>query len=376
VPANGTIHLAVTGHGGVPATNVAAVVLNVTVTAPTRSGYITVYPDGTTRPRTSNLNYLPHQSIPNLVLAPVGANGKVDLYNSSTGTTHLVADVFGYILGGSLPTGGPSATTPCGFGGTGAYSHVVWIWMENKGYGSVIGSSAAPYENAIATTCGLADNYATITHPSLPNYIAATGGSTFGITDDKGPSVHPVASESIFSQVAAAGLTWKGYDESMPAPCTLTNSGLYAVRHNPATYFTGIRTACKNQDVPLEGNLTADIGSGSLPSFSFVTPNKCNDTHDCDVATGDAWLSTWVSAILDGPNYRAGNTLVVITWDEGGGADGRIPTIVIAPTVPSGTVASTASTHYSLLRTTEDLLGLPALGNAQAATSLASAFHL
>jgi PKD repeat protein len=99
VAAGGTVHLQVLGRGGVPVSGVSAVVLNVTVTAPTKPGYLTVYGDGSARPGASNLNFVAGQTVPNLVIAPVGANGKVDLYNGSAGTVQLIADVSGYYLG-------------------------------------------------------------------------------------------------------------------------------------------------------------------------------------------------------------------------------------------------------------------------------------
>jgi Nidogen-like len=99
----GTVALTVTGRGGVPAAGVSAVVLNVTVTAPSRPGYVTVFGDGTTRPSASNLNFVPGQTVPNLVIAPVGANGKVALYNGSGGTNQLIADVAGYYLSATSP---------------------------------------------------------------------------------------------------------------------------------------------------------------------------------------------------------------------------------------------------------------------------------
>jgi phospholipase C len=171
------------------------------------------------------------------------------------------------------------------------YTHIVWIWMENKPYGSVMGNPSAPYENKLARSCGLATNYRGITHPSLPNYLAATGGSTFGVTDDAGPAAHPISNGSIFGQLATAGLSWRSYQESMAATCALSPSGTYAVKHNPAAYYTRIRTACAVDDLPLAGHLESDIAAGSLPSFAFIVPNLCNDTHDCAVRTGDAWLS-------------------------------------------------------------------------------------
>lgn len=248
--------------------------------------------------------------------------------------------------------------------------------MENKPYGSVIANPSAPYENSLAKQCGSTTDYNGVTHPSLPNYLAATGGSTFGVVDDAGPSAHKVGADSIFGQLERAGLTWRSYEESMPANCDLTSTGSYAVKHNPAAYFTAIRHTCETDDVPLAPNLARDITAGTLPSFAFVTPNLCDDTHDCAVRAGDSWLATWVPELLAGPNYRARNTLVVVTWDEGVGSDNRIPTIVVAPSVAGGTVAVERFDHYSLLRTTEDLLGLGRLGAAASARSMTGAFRL
>src|SRR5664280_2020703 len=101
VPSMGTASLQVTGKGGVPATGVSAVVVNVTAVNPTSAGYITVWPSGTTMQQTSNLNFQAGQNIPNLVVVPVGADGKIQLFNGSGGTVQLIADVTGYILGGT-----------------------------------------------------------------------------------------------------------------------------------------------------------------------------------------------------------------------------------------------------------------------------------
>jgi len=265
---------------------------------------------------------------------------------------------------------------PCGVSATTHYTHVMWIWMENKPFGSVIGSGSAPYENALAKDCGLATNYHGITHPSLPNYLAATGGSTFGVHDDSGPASHPINADSIFGELDRAGLRWRSYEESMPSNCDHSAASPYAVKHNPAAYFTAIARACSVDDVPLAGNLDRDLAAGTLPSFAFVTPNLCNDTHDCSVHIGDAWLATWIPKILAASNYRDGNTLVVLTWDEGVGPGNLIPTIVVGPTVRAGTEAAQRFDHYALLRTTEELLGVSLLGAAASASSMAPAFHL
>jgi len=248
--------------------------------------------------------------------------------------------------------------------------------MENKGYGSVVASRNAPFENSLTKQCGLATNDNGVSHPSLPNYLAATGGSTFGVTDDAGPSAHRINADSIFGQLAEAGLTWRSYNESMPRNCDTSSGGKYAVKHNPAAYYVAVRAACGTNDVPLDGFLDRDIAAGSLPSFSFVTPNLCNDTHDCSVRVGDNWLATWIPRIVAGPNYASGNTLVIVTWDEAEGPSSRIPTIVIGPSVPAGIVVAQRFDHYALLRTTEDIFGLAHLQAAASAPSMAIAFGL
>jgi hypothetical protein len=275
---------------------------------------------------------------------------------------------------------GPGATRPCGTAKRPpkTYRHVIWIWMENSSYSRIIGSSSAPYINSLAHGCGLAANYSAVAHPSLPNYIAATSGGTQGITDDAPPSSHPLQAVSLFQQAGSAA----SYEESMPANCMLTDSGDYAVRHNPQAYYTRVRRACNAHDVPMgttsRGAFARALRTGTLPRFSFVTPNVCNDMHDCSVETGDRWLGTWVPAITASRAYRAGTTAVFIVWDEDDGSAGnRVAALVVAPSTRPGTVSAAAFTHYSLLRTTEELLGIRAhLGNAASAASMRSAFGL
>jgi phosphatidylinositol-3-phosphatase len=260
--------------------------------------------------------------------------------------------------------------------GASTITKMLWIVMENHDYSAIVGSSAAPYENQIANACGLATNYHAITHPSLPNYIAMTSGSTQGITDDNPPSSHPLNVSSIFGQLSSV----KSYEESMPSNCQLTNSGLYAVKHNPEAYYTPVRTRCGADNVPMgtptSGNLRNDIAAG-LPRFSFLTPNLCDDMHDCSVATGDAWLQSWVPQLIAGPDYQAGRLAIVITFDENGGTSGnQVYTAVISPFTTPGTRSATSFTHYSLLRTAEEILGVPLLGGAAGASSMRSAFNL
>lgn len=251
--------------------------------------------------------------------------------------------------------------------------------MENESLTSVIGSSAAPYQTSLARACASASNYNAISHPSLPNYLAATGGSTFGVTDDGEPDVHPIESASLFSELDSAHESWRAFDESMPVNCDLVTSGEYAARHNPAVYYRQIRAACRQDDVPLgslaDGAFASAASTGTLPVFSFVTPNICDDAHSCAVSVGDAWLHHFFNVLFASPEYRSGSTVAFITYDEGNG-DNRVPLIVARASMKTGTRLTSPYSHYSLLRTTEELLGLNALGNARQAKSILDALGL
>jgi hypothetical protein len=252
-------------------------------------------------------------------------------------------------------------------GGAPHYEHVVWIVLENVGY-SIVGSSSAPFMNRLALSCGLATNDLAVAHPSLPNYIALTSGSTQGITDDAEPSAHRLSVPSIFSQLKG---DWRALEESMPSSCDRVTSGNYAARHNPAVYYANLTSTCARNDVPL--TLPLNLAS----TFTFITPNICDDMHSCPVATGDAWLQRMVPMILSSTQYQSGSLVLFITFDENDAeATNRVPTVVIAPSVPRGSRVGASLNHYSLLRTTEEILGLPLLGGARSARSMSGSFHL
>jgi hypothetical protein len=263
----------------------------------------------------------------------------------------------------------PSPNHPCGISGlVPHYRHVVLIVMENAGYNAIIGSPDAPYLNHLSKACGLATNYFAITHPSLPNYIALTAGSNFGIYDDGDPSQHPLDRPNIFSQLRG---DWRALEESMPYPCDRVTSDSYAARHNPAVYYTNLASTCARNDIPLRYPL--DLNA----AFTFVTPNICDDMHSCPVAVGDRWLASFMPKIFSSSLYKKGELVAFITWDESDTSlANRVATIVAAPSVPPGIRVGRAFNHYSLLRTVEQLLGLPPLGGARQAASMMEAFHL
>ena len=249
------------------------------------------------------------------------------------------------------------------------YRHVVVIVLENHSFGSVIGSSQAPYLNSLAQRWSLASGYSGVSHPSLPNYLALIGGGTFGVSSDCTGCF--VSAPSLPDRLDAAGKTWKAYMEGMPAPCYVGSAGEYAQKHDPFIYFNDIRTDPSRCDriVPYS-SLASDFSSPSTaPNFAFVTPNLCNDGHDCPLSTTDTWLSREVPGLLDSPAFASSPSLLVITYDEGEGGDNRVATILVGSGVRRGYTSPANYDHYSLLKTIETLWKLPPVGpgDAQAA---------
>jgi hypothetical protein len=256
-----------------------------------------------------------------------------------------------------------------------AAGRVAVIVMENKEYGDVIGSAAAPFINGLVRRYALAEAMHAATHPSLPNYLALTGGSTFGVGSDC--TSCSVGGTSIVDQFERARVSWRAYMEDLPHPCfTGAGAGEYAKKHDPFVYYTRIvsnRAWCAH--VVALTQLAAAERAGTLPTFSWITPNLCHDMHDCSVATGDRFLASLVPPLLRSLGPRG---LVFITWDEGTSdsgccrlaSGGHVATIVAGPGAKRGARLATPTDHYSLLQTVEDVLGLPRLrGAACACTS-------
>jgi hypothetical protein len=272
----------------------------------------------------------------------------------------------------------PPPTPPPAAGAVPTFSHVFVIVMENHEYNGVIGNPAAPYTNGLVASYGLATNYYAVSHPSLPNYLALTAGSTFGIASDCTTCF--VSATNIADQVEASGRSWKAYMEDMPVPCyTGSSSGNYAMKHNPFMYYNDIRNntaRCAAHVAPFT-QFWVDMSTGVVPDFVWITPNMCNDTHDCPVGTGDAWLHSVVPTITGSAAFRNGGVLF-ITWDEGsssagccsGSWGGHVATLVIAPNAISGFRSGAAENHYGLLRTIEDGFHLGHLAAAGWASNL------
>jgi hypothetical protein len=249
-------------------------------------------------------------------------------------------------------------------------SHVVTIVMENKEYGDVIGNPAAPYLNRLARRYGLAAASYGVRHPSLPNYLALTSGSTHGITSDC-TACH-VAARNIVDQLERAHVTWKAYIEDMPSACFRgASAGGYAKKHNPFMYYDDVAGDPKRcrRIVPF-ARIGDDLRRGQLPTYAFISPNLCDDTHDCGVGTGDRFLAHLLPTLR---RAVGADGYIVLTWDEGttdrgccgGSRGGRIATIVVGRLVRRGARLRVPIDQYGVLRTIEDTLKLGHLGAAR-----------
>ena len=250
--------------------------------------------------------------------------------------------------------------------------HIAVIVMENEEYGDILGSSSTPYINRLAGTYALARQMYAIRHPSLPNYLALTGGSTFGIDSDCTDCSVP--GSGIAGQLTARGLTWKGYMEDLPHPCfTGAGAGNYAKKHDPFVYYRAIVRdphACRNV-VPLR-QLASDERAGHLPTLSWITPNLCHDMHDCDPSVGDRFLRAAVPPLLRALGPRG---LLVLTFDEGSSdngccrlaSGGHIVTILAGGLARRAARLATPVDHYSTLQAIEDLTGVSRMGGAACA---------
>jgi hypothetical protein len=235
--------------------------------------------------------------------------------------------------------------------------------------------SQMPWTYALAQRNGYATAYRAMTHPSLPNYLAIAGGSTFGVTDDQDPSAHPLSGPSVFGAALHAGLSARVYADSMTSPCSLTSANRYLARHNPWTYFVDERAECNTFDTSLD-RLAGDVRTGNLPDAGMVVPDVCHDAHNCSLAIADAWLRQEVGLALSGPDFRAGRLAIVVTADEDDGSqDNTVLTVVVHPSV-QGVVTSRPLSQLSLSRLYTEVLGVAPLRQAAAAPSMATAFHL
>jgi Phosphoesterase family len=285
------------------------------------------------------------------------------------------------------------------------YDHVFLIIMENEGYNQVVGNQFAPILNALANDYGLATNYTGVADPSEPNYVAMLGGDFFGISSDD-PYWFPgqtVSADNLMSQLERAGKTWRGYFQSMPYPgyrgyCYPDKcNGIpdadtqYVAKHNGIVNFANLQTPAELGKMFPFTQLSVDLAAGTVPDFSYVVPNECNDMHGAPpwcvdsgntgtvqqsflIAQGDKFVGDVVNEITSSSMWQAGNNAIVVTFDEGNTATAQILTIVITSHGPRGVQDKTSFNHFSLLASVQQTFGLGCLLNSCTANPMTSLF--
>lgn len=255
------------------------------------------------------------------------------------------------------------------------FSHIVIIIFENWVSEESLTSPLMPVFNHYGEEYTTLTNYHGVKHPSLPNYIALISGQTFDITENCTDCFFDA--QTLPDLIESSGRTWKTYQEDMPEPCYIDDTDYYAQKHNPFVYFDPIRlnrARCEENVVPLDV-LRADIDTNQLPDFIFITPNICNDGHDCPLSTADKWLDSQLAVLIPALENDDENYLLILMFEEGDDdsgccglpeddAGGRVPVILVSPHVKNNFQDDTPYSHYSLLKTISDAWGLAYLGNA------------
>ncbi|HEV3212285.1 MAG TPA: alkaline phosphatase family protein [Acidimicrobiales bacterium] len=286
----------------------------------------------------------------------------------------------GLAAAATLP--GTAATASAVAARTSGYSHIIEVVMENLSYSSA--TTYSGYQTLAHKYAAATSSYAA-SHPSLPNYLDLTGGSTFGITSDCTSCW--VKADNLGAQMSAKHLTWGDFSEGVLGPCYLgADGGLYAGKHNPFRYYTDIRASkslCHHLQ-PLSTFMKDLKQHGALPRFSFVSPDLCHDGHDCSPSSAFSWLQGFVKSVTTSPSWKK-HGLLIVTWDEAADSDtsqispsgqvrsngggGHVATLLIAPGVRAGTVVTAPMTHESLLASIESNFHLPFLKGAAAWSS-------
>src|SRR5712692_3219186 len=257
------------------------------------------------------------------------------------------------------------------------FDYLVIILMENHAICQILTScgGSATYMTSLANAHGLATHYVDCNAPSLPNYLCLGGASDFGCGGYDGyPHSNTCTnlawgSKNIVDRLVNGSLTWKAYMEAMPSNCYGSNSGRYFARHDPFVYFSDIvnnATRCARVIPAGTGDsaLLNDLGSTATASnYMWLTPDGCNDMHDCSVATGHNYLKNLVPQILNSTLFKTTRAALFITFDEDSGGSGHpnLYTVWAGPVAKTAYTSSAAYNHFSLLATIESNWNLPAL---------------
>jgi phosphatidylinositol-3-phosphatase len=261
-------------------------------------------------------------------------------------------------------------------GGVPRAGHVFLVTEENHNYASVIGSSAMPYLDSLAQQYGLATQYYANTHPSIGNYFMLGTGQI--ITNNDSYST-VVTVDNVVRQLLAAGRTWKSYAEDLPSVgYTGGDVGGYARKHNTFALLSDVANdSTQRQNLVPFTQFATDLANGTLPDYSNIVPNLCNDAHDCSLATADTWLKTHIGPLLASATFQQ-DGLLIITFDEAGSDNahggGRIAWVVVSPKAKRGYQSTTLYQHQTTLRLTLEALGITLFPGAAATAPAMSEF--
>ena len=311
------------------------------------------------------------------------ASGSVTVAPSATTTYTAVADGPGGTSNAtatvSVSAGPPSPPPPPPpVASVPVFSHVFVVVEENHSYSSVIGSSAMPYLNSLASQYSLATQYYGDVHPSIGNYFMMTTGQIINTNDAFSGTT---SADSIVRQLMTAGKTWKCYAENLPSVGYTGGDVLpYVKHHNPFAYMTDVINSSTqvNNLVPYS-QFASDLNNNALPQFSFIVPNLNNDAHDGTLNQADAWLKQNIAPLIASSAFQ--NSLLVITFDEGDATDsahggGHVATVIISPKVKASYTSTTVYQHESLLRLVLEASGVSSFpGNSASAPDMLEFFQ-
>jgi phosphatidylinositol-3-phosphatase len=299
----------------------------------------------------------------------------------------------------AMIVGSPSVSAESDHNDLKKFQHVFVIMMENTGYNALIGNPNAPWINAAAHKYGLATRYFGVTHPSQPNYIAATAGIQ-GNDDDNDETVNV---RNIVDQLESKGKSWTAYMQSLSLCATkfdhACGNQLYERKHNPFVSFADVQSStARMANIVDLSQLNGDLAARNVADYVWISPDQCHDMHGrggggasdpCDfsnvqtlISMGDTFLSDTVGKIMSSKAWR-GNSAIFIAWDEsdftGGGFNGfgddsgccdsipgqgggHVVALVISRSDREERTSHVSYNHYSMLRTIQESWKLGCLG--------------
>lgn len=262
-------------------------------------------------------------------------------------------------------------------------NHVVVVVEENHGYSRVIGNTAMPYLNSLASHYALATQYYANTHPSIGNYFEMTAGQIITNNDS---FTSTVTEDNFVRHLLSAGRTWKSYAESLPS-VGYTGGDVYPYvrHHDPPSYFSDVRnSSVERLNLVPFSHFSGDLANNRLPQFSLVIPNMHHDAHDCPagittctdqqkLAAADAWLKANIAPLIANVAFQKDGILIIV-FDESSDSDtahggGHTATVVVGPLVKKGYRSTAFYQHQNTLRTVLKALGLNTFPGAAATVS-------